>query len=94
VASGSNYTSTTLFSSSSRNGFRSRIPNWSSGERQVNPEWTLGKPKSEPDPLPDAAANRPRKGVSKRTEIDILGCARGGISTDGAADDLYDQIDE
>jgi len=46
------------------------------------------------DLSPDAAANRPREGVSKRTEIDILGGARGGISADGAADDLYDQIDE
>src|ERR1700720_1867045 len=41
-----------------------------------------------------AATNRTRDGVSKRTEIDILGCVRGDISADGAADDLYDQIDE
>jgi hypothetical protein len=33
-------------------------------------------------------------GISKRTEIDILGGAGGNISTDGAADDLDDQIDE
>ena len=31
------------------------------------------------DLSPDAAANGPREGVSKRTEIDILGCARDGI---------------
>jgi hypothetical protein len=42
----------------------------------------------------DAAADRARNGVSKRTEIDILGRARGNVSADGAADDLYDQIDE
>jgi hypothetical protein len=43
---------------------------------------------------PDAAADSARDGVSKRTEIDILGCAPGDISSDGAADDLYDQIYE
>jgi hypothetical protein len=41
-----------------------------------------------------SATNRTCDSVSKRTEIDIFGCARGDISADGAADDLYDQIDE
>jgi hypothetical protein len=41
-----------------------------------------------------AATNRTRDSVSKRTEIDILGGTRDNISADGAADDLYDQIDE
>jgi hypothetical protein len=46
------------------------------------------------DLSPDAAADGTRKRVSKRTEIDILGSARGDISADGAADDLYDEINE
>src|SRR5450631_4615863 len=37
-----------------------------------------------------AATNRACDGVPERTEIDILGCARGDVSADGAADDLYD----
>jgi hypothetical protein len=41
-----------------------------------------------------AATHRTCDGVSKRTEIDIPGRARGNISADGAADELYDQIDE
>jgi hypothetical protein len=42
----------------------------------------------------DAAPDRTRDGISDCTEIDILGCAAGNIPTDGAADDLDDQINE
>jgi hypothetical protein len=42
----------------------------------------------------NAAADSARDGISKRTEIDILGDAGRNVSTDGAADDLDDQIDE
>ncbi len=42
----------------------------------------------------NAAADGTRDGISKRTEIDILGGAGGNISADGAANDLDDQIDE
>jgi hypothetical protein len=39
------------------------------------------------DLSPDAAPDRTRDGVSKRTEIDVLGGACGNIAADGAADD-------
>src|ERR1700733_13804861 len=41
-----------------------------------------------------AAADGARDGISKRAEIDILGGAGRNVSTDGAANDLDDQIDE
>jgi hypothetical protein len=43
---------------------------------------------------PGAAADRTCDGVSNRPKIDVLGGARGDIPADGAADDLYDQVDE
>ena len=43
---------------------------------------------------PDPAADCTREGVPKRTEVDILGGTRGDISADGAANDLYDEVDE
>jgi hypothetical protein len=57
--------------------------------------WPMMLPISGVEALsPDAAADCAGDGISKRTEIDILGGACGDISADGAADDLYDQIDE
>jgi hypothetical protein len=41
-----------------------------------------------------AATDGTRKRVSQCPEIDILGGACGDISADGAADDLYDEINE
>ena len=43
---------------------------------------------------PGAAADRTRDGVSKGSEIDILGHAGGDIAAYGATDNLDNQIDE
>jgi hypothetical protein len=57
---------------------------------------TIGKQRNQhaEDLSSDAAADSPRDGVSKGSEIDILGRAGGDIAAYGAADDLDDQIDE
>jgi hypothetical protein len=57
---------------------------------------TIGKQRNQhtEDLSPDAAADGPRDGVSKGSEIDILGRAGGDIAAYGATDDLDDQIDE
>src|SRR5258708_31016469 len=44
------------------------------------------------DLAPDATADRTRAGISKWTEIDILGGARRNIAADSAAADLHDQM--
>src|ERR1700761_3383255 len=42
----------------------------------------------------DAAAHCTGDGISKRTEIDVLGRAGGDIAADRAADDLDDQVNK